>query len=160
MVEAPDFRQARRTLKRLQREANIASISLSGGEPMLLPRIHDLILRARAGGSNVNLLTIGTLLREDDIDILHDLGVGLVQIPILSHKAEVHDHISMVRGSWERATASAQRITKINPEWLTPVFILSRLNVADIEPTLEMYASMGIKRIMRNRFNIGGLGRR
>ena len=160
VVEAPDFRQARQTLKRLQREANIASISLSGGEPMLLPRIHDLILRARAGGSNVNLLTNGTLLREDDIDILHDLGVGLVQIPILSHKAEVHDHITMVRGSWERATASAQRITKINPEWLTPVFILSKLNVADIEPTLEMYASMGIKRIMLNRFNIGGLGRK
>lgn len=160
VVEAPDFRQARQTLKRLQREANIASISLSGGEPMLLPRIHDLILRARANGSNVNLLTNGTLLTADDIEIIDNLGVGLVQIPILSHKAEVHDHITMLEGSWERATRSAKHIAEMRAEWLTPVFILSKLNVADIEPTLELYASWGVKRIMLNRFNIGGLGRK
>lgn len=159
-VEAPDFRQARRTLKRLQREANIASLSFSGGEPMLLPRIHDLTLQARANGSNVNLLTNGALLTEDYIEIINDLGVGLVQIPILSHKAEVHDHITQFPGSWQRATASAKRIAEKRAEWLTPVFILSKLNVADIEPTLEMYASWGVKRIMLNRFNIGGLGRK
>ncbi len=159
-VEAPNFRQARRTLRRLQREARVASISFSGGEPMLMPRIHDLILKARAGGSNVNLLTNGTLLKEDDIEIIDNLGVGLVQIPLLSHRAEVHDHITQLQGSWERAMASARRIAAKHAERLTPVFILSKLNVEDIEPTLEMYASMGVKRIMLNRFNIGGLGRK
>ena len=159
-VAAPDFRMARRTLKRLQREANISSISFSGGEPMLMPRIHDLILKARLGGSNVNLLTNGTLLKAEDINIIRDLGVGVVQIPLLSDRAEVHDHITQLAGSWERAMASAKRITDIDPAWLTPVFILSRLNVADIESTLEMYAAMVVKRIMLNRFNIGGLGRK
>ena len=159
-VAAPDFRMARRTLKRLQREANIASISFSGGEPMLMPRIHDLILKARLGGSNVNLLTNGTLLKAEDIDIIRNLGVGVVQIPLLAHRADVHDHITQLPGSWERAMASAKRIAEVDPAWLTPVFILSLLNVNDIEPTLEMYAAMGCKRIMLNRFNIGGLGRR
>ena len=160
VVEAPDFRQARQTLKRLQREARVANLSFSGGEPMLLPRIHDLILQARAKGSNVNLLTNGTLLKEDDVDIIDDLGVGLVQIPLLSHRAEVHDHITQLPGSWERAMASARRIAERKAEWLTPVFILSKLNAHDIEPTLEMYTSLGVKRIMLNRFNIGGLGRK
>lgn len=159
-VAAPDFRMARRTLKRLLNEANIGSISFSGGEPMLMPRIHDLILRARLAGANVNLLTNGTLLKAEDINIIRDLGVGVVQIPLLSHRAEVHDHITQLEGSWERAMASAKRIAEVDPAWLTPVFILSRLNVNDIEPTLEMYAAMGVKRIMLNRFNIGGLGRK
>ena len=159
-VAAPDFRMARRTLKRLLSEANIGSISFSGGEPMLMPRIHDLILRARLAGANVNLLTNGTLLKAEDINIIRDLGVGVVQIPLLSHRAEVHDHITQLEGSWERAMASAKRIAEVEPAWLTPVFILSRLNVNDIEPTLEMYAAMGTKRIMLNRFNIGGLGRK
>ncbi|MBQ2141636.1 MAG: radical SAM protein, partial [Alistipes sp.] len=159
-VAAPDFRMARRTLKRLLSEANIGSISFSGGEPMLMPRIHDLILRARLAGANVNLLTNGTLLKAEDINIIRDLGVGVVQIPLLSHRAEVHDHITQLEGSWERAMASAKRIAEVDPAWLTPVFILSRLNVNDIEPTLEMYAAMGVKRIMLNRFNIGGLGRK
>ena len=160
MVEVPNFRMARRTLRRLQREARVANLSFSGGEPMLMPRIHDLILQARAKGSNVNLLTNGTLLKEDDVDIIDDLGVGLVQIPLLSHRAEVHDHITQLPGSWERATQSARRIAERKAEWLTPVFILSKLNAHDIEPTLEMYASLGVKRIMLNRFNIGGLGRK
>ena len=159
-VAAPDFRMARRTLKRLLNEANIGSISFSGGEPMLMPRIHDLILKARLAGTNVNLLTNGTLLKAEDINIIRDLGVGVVQIPLLSHRAEVHDHITQLAGSWERAMASAKRIAEVDPAWLTPVFILSRLNVNDIEPTLEMYAAMGVKRIMLNRFNIGGLGRK
>ena len=160
VVEAPNFRMARRTLRRLQREARVATLSFSGGEPMLLPRIHDLILQARAKGSNVNLLTNGTLLKEDDVEIIDDLGVGLVQIPLLSHRAEVHDHITQLPGSWERAVASARRIAERKAEWLTSVFILSKLNAHDIEPTLEMYASWGVKRIMLNRFNIGGLGRK
>ena len=159
-VAAPDFRMARRTLKRLLNEANIGSISFSGGEPMLMSRIHDLILRARLAGANVNLLTNGTLLKAEDINIIRDLGVGVVQIPLLSHRAEVHAHITQLEGSWERAMASAKRIAEVAPAWLPPVFSLSRLNVNDIEPTLEMYAAMGVKRIMLNRFNIGGLGRK
>ena len=159
-VEAPDFRMARRTLHRLLREARVGNISLTGGEPTLLPRIHDIVLIARAKGANVNLLTNGTLLSEDDIAIFKDLGVSTIQIPILSHLSQKHDHITMLEGSWDRAMASAKRIVAQNPEWLTPVFILSRLNIADIEPTLNLYASLGVKRIMLNRFNIGGLGRK
>ena len=159
-VAAPDFRMARRTLRCLQREANIVNISLSGGEPMLMPRIHDLILKARLGGSHINLLTNGTLLKQEDVDIMRDLGVGAVQIPLLSHRAEVHDHITQLPGSWKRAMASAKSIVAKDPTWLTPVFILSRLNINDVESTLEMYAALGCKRIMLNRFNIGGLGRK
>lgn len=159
-VETPDFRMARRTLRRLLSEAKVGNISLTGGEPTLLPRIHDIVLIARAKGVNVNLLTNGTLLTEDDIAIYKDLGLAAIQIPILSHRSERHDHITMLKGSWERATASARLVVAQNPEQLIPVFILSRLNIEDIEPTLDLYASLGVKRIMLNRFNIGGLGRK
>ena len=159
-VEAPNFRMARRTLRRLFREARVGQISLTGGEPTLLPRIHDILLMARAKGSNISLLTNGTLLTEDDIAIYKDLGLATIQIPILSHLSHKHDHITMLEGSWERTMRSAKRIVAENPEWLTAVFILSRLNIEDIEPTLDLYASLGIKRVMLNRFNIGGLGRK
>lgn len=159
-IAPPDLRAAHRTLDRLLHEANIGSISLSGGEPMLMPHIHDLMMKARFAGSKVNLLTNGTLITEDDIAIFDDLGIGTIQIPLLSHIAQHHDHITQLAGSWQRAVESARRIAARRNGWLTPVFILSRLNVDDIEPTLDMYAEMGVKQIMLNRFNIGGLGRR
>lgn len=157
---APDFKAARKTLRALLSEANIGSISLTGGEPMLTPRIHDLVLRARLSGSKVNILTNGTLLRDDDIAIFDQLGVSTIQIPLLSHLATEHDYQTQLAGSWERATAAARKVVARRDNWLTPVFILSRLNSQSIEPTLEMYAAMGAKRIMLNRFNIGGLGRK
>ena len=158
-ADAPSFRLARRTLRRLLREARIGSISLSGGEPMLMPRIHDLVLRGRMAGSNVNVLTNGTLLTDNDIAIFNDLGVGTLQIPMLSHSADIHDSITQLRGSWLRATTAARLVAERKEGWLTPVLILSRLNYGSIESTMRMYAEMGCHYIMVNRFNIGGLGK-
>ena len=157
---APDFRAARKTLRRLLREANIGSISLSGGEPMLMPRIHNLVLKARFARSKVNILTNGTLLSDEDIAIFEQLGVSTIQIPLLSHLATEHDYQTQLSGSWERAMRAARKVIETREGWLTPVFILSRLNVHSIEQTLEMYAAMGAKHLMLNRFNIGGLGRK
>lgn len=161
---APDYRLAMRTLKRLMRQAEVGSLSLSGGEPMLMPKIHDMVLKARFAHSNVNLLTNGTLLSENDIAIFDELGVGKIQIPILADSAEVHDSITQLEGSWHRAVRAArgvaERGARRGEEWLMPVFILSRMNVERIEPTLELYKELGAKFIMVNRFNIGGLGKR
>lgn len=156
--EPPDFRAAERTLKKLLNEASIASLSLSGGEPMLMPRIHDLVLKARFAGANVNVLTNGTLLKDDDIAIFNDLGVAMIQIPILSTDAATHDALTSLSGSWERATAAARRVAATRAGWLAPVLILTHQNLATIEPTLELYAELGATNILVNRFNIGGLG--
>ena len=158
-VAPPDYRFARRTLKRLLRQANIGSISFSGGEPMLMPKIHDLALKARFRGANVNLLTNGTLLTDNDIAIFNDIGLGKIQIPILADYAELHDHITQLAGSWDRAMRAARRVAATKQDWLMPVFILSRLNVDRIEPALELYSELGASYIMCNRFNIGGLGK-
>ena len=156
--EPPDFRVAERTLKRLLNEASIASLSLSGGEPMLMPRIHDLVLKARFAGANVNVLTNGTLLKDDDIAIFNDLGVAMIQIPILSTDAATHDALTSLSGSWERATTAVRKVAAKRAGWLAPVLILTRQNLATIEPTLELYAELGATNILVNRFNIGGLG--
>ena len=156
--EPPDHRLAERTLKRLLSEATIASLSLSGGEPMLLPKVHDLALRARFAGSNVNLLTNATLLSDDDITIFDDIGIGIIQVPILSAESSIHDLLTSLPGSWERAVAAARKITSKRAGWLAPVLILTLQNLATIEPTLELYAELGATNILVNRFNIGGLG--
>ena len=126
---------------------------------MLMPRIHDLVLRARMSGSRVNILTNGTLLTEHDIAIFDDLGITTLQIPMLSDNGDVHDSITQLRGSWLKATTAARLVAATREGWLTPVLILSHLNYHDIESTMRMYAEMGCRYIMVNRFNIGGLGK-
>ena len=159
--DAPNYPLARRTLRRLLREATVGSLSLSGGEPMLMPHIHELALKARFAGANVNLLTNATLLGDDDIEIFSNLGLGAIQIPILSTLPALHDYTTGLEGSWQRAVAAARKVSARKRGWLVPVLIMSRLNAHQVEDILRFYHSeFGASRAMVNRFNIGGLGLR
>ena len=157
-MAAPDFSLTKKSLQTLLQQAEVSSISFSGGEPLLVPRLFDLILKARFAGSNVHLLTNGTLLTDDTIGYCRDLGVEMIQIPILAPDAELHDSITGLAGSWQRAVATARKIARWDSSRLIPVFILSALNISYVLPTLELYRDLGVKHIMFNRFNVGGLG--
>ena len=157
-MDAPNFAMAKKSLQTLLQQAEVSSISFSGGEPLLVPRLFDLILKARFAGSNVHLLTNGTLLTDDTIGYCRDLGVEMIQIPILAPDAELHDSITGLAGSWQRAVATARKIARWDSSRLIPVFILSALNISYVLPTLELYRDLGVKHIMFNRFNVGGLG--
>ena len=159
-VPGPDFRLARRTLRRLLRQADIGSISLSGGEPMLMPRIHELALKARFAGANVNLLSNGTIIKDMDIEIMNQIGVGTIQIPILAAEPALHDYTTGLPGSWQKAVDNARKISTTKPGWFLPVLIVSKLNAHCVEEILRFYHSeFGATRAMVNRFNIGGLGK-
>ena len=71
-----DSKLARRTLSRILKQADVGSISFSGGEPTLLENIHDLALKCRFNGTDVNILTNGTLVTDDDIDIFKSIGIS------------------------------------------------------------------------------------
>ncbi len=157
-MAAPDFSLAKKSLQTLLQQAEVSSISFSGGEPLLVPRLFDLILKARFAGSNVHLLTNGTLLTDDTIGYCRDLGVEMIQIPILAPDAELHDSITGLAGSWQRAVATARKIARWDSSRLIPVFVLSALNISYVLPTLELYRDLDVKHIMFNRFNVGGLG--
>lgn len=157
-MAAPDFSLAKKSLQALLQQAEVSSISFSGGEPLLVPRLFDLILKARFAGSNVHLLTNGTLLTDDTIGYCRDLGVEMIQIPILAPEAELHDSITGLAGSWQRAVDAARKIARWDSSRLIPVFILSALNISHVIPALELYRDLGVKHIMFNRFNVGGLG--
>ena len=108
-VPVPDFRLARRTLRRVLRQATVGSVSLSGGEPMLMPRIHELTLKARFAGANVNLLSNGTLIKDMDLEIMKQVGVGTIQIPILATDSSLHDYTTGLKGSWQKAVDNARK---------------------------------------------------
>lgn len=158
-MEAPDYRLARRTLSRLLRQASIGRISFSGGEPMMMPHIHDLALKVRFSGAQLNLLTNGTLLSDQDIEIFDQLGVGAVQIPILATTPEPHDKITSLGGSWQRAVGAARKVAQRRKGMLVPVLIVSKMNLHRIEECLEFFHNeLGADYALINRFNVGGLG--
>jgi radical SAM protein with 4Fe4S-binding SPASM domain len=122
----------------------------------LLPNIHDLVLHARLKGSHVNVLTNGTLLTQDALDNFVSLGVRAVQIPLLSADPEVHDYLTSVKGSWEKAVDALRRAGGKGIG--VAVLVITKVNAPGVEETLSLIRDCGIRTVMVNRFNIGGNG--
>ena len=155
-IAPPDPSQARKTLKKLLSQASVGNLSFSGGEPLLLPNIHDMVLRARFKGCKVNVLTNGTLLTDDALENFRSLGVGAIQIPLLSADASVHDYLTNLPGSWSKALDALRRTG--NAGIGAAVLVITRVNAPGVAETLKLIRECGIRTVMVNRFNIGGNG--
>ncbi len=89
-------------------EAGVFQLTISGGEPLLRKDCFPILRRARDLGFNVKVKSNGILIGEDEAAALRDLYLDSVQISIYSHRAEVHDGITKVKGSLERSLAAAR----------------------------------------------------
>ena len=155
-IAPPDPSAARKTLKTLLSQASVRHLSFSGGEPLLLSNVHDLVLQARFKGCKVNILTNGTLLTAEALDNFLSLGVGVIQIPLLSADASIHDYLTSLPGSWEKATAALRRTGHAGIG--AAVLVITQVNASGVTETLSLLAECGIKTVMVNRFNLGGNG--
>jgi radical SAM protein with 4Fe4S-binding SPASM domain len=84
-------------------EAGVFFLTISGGEPLLRKDLWAIIRRARELTFNVKLKTNAILIREKEAALIRELGVETVQVSIYSHRPEVHDAITKVKGSLERS---------------------------------------------------------
>ena len=155
-IPAPDPSQARKTLRKLLSQASVGTLSFSGGEPLLLKNVHDLVLQARFKGCKVNVLTNGTLLTQDRLDNFQRLGISALQIPLLSADPAIHDALTSLPGSWEKALDALRRAGETGIG--AAVLVITKVNAPGIARTLDLIRDCGIRTVMVNRFNIGGQG--
>jgi AdoMet-dependent heme synthase len=85
-------------------DAGVFILTLSGGEIFLRKDFFEILEYARRGLTFcVKLKTNAILIREREAARIRDLGVESIQISIYSHRPEVHDAITLVRGSLQRS---------------------------------------------------------
>jgi radical SAM protein with 4Fe4S-binding SPASM domain len=93
-------------IKHLLREmadAGVFILTFSGGEIFLRKDFFEILECARSLTFCVKLKTNAVLIREAQAARLRDLGVQSVQISIYSHRPEVHDAITKIKGSLRRS---------------------------------------------------------
>ena len=104
------------------------------------------MLQARFKGCKVNILTNGTLLTAEALDNFLSLGVGVIQIPLLSADASIHDYLTSLPGSWEKATAALRRTGHAGIG--AAVLVITQVNATGVTETLSLLAECGIKTVM------------
>jgi len=85
-------------------------LSISGGEPLLRRDCFENLEYARGMYLNVKLKTNAVMIGPKEAARIKKLGIEQVQISLYSHRAEVHDAITKLPGSWRRTIVAVGRL--------------------------------------------------
>jgi radical SAM protein with 4Fe4S-binding SPASM domain len=139
-------------------ETRCSHVTLTGGETLLrkdLPQILELLQERNVTST---IISNGRLLDEPTVVDLLDRGVGLFELPLLSHRREKHDYLSGCPGAFDAVLAAMAHIRYHHGQFVA-VFVATKHNLPDLYDMIKIAFAFGSRGIMFNRFNPGGRGR-
>jgi len=126
-------------------DAGVFLLTLSGGEIFVRKDFFEILEYARRQLTFcVKLKTNAILIGEREAARLREVGVESVQISIYSHRAEVHDGITLVRGSLKRSL-DAIRFLKSQGLKVIIANVLMMQNLADYPGVRALAAELGVE---------------
>jgi len=111
-------------------DAGVFFLTVSGGEILMRKDFFEILEHAHARTFSIKLKTNGVLIRKKEAERIRALGVESVQISVYSHRAEVHDAITKMPGSF-RQTIEAVRLLRTVGLHVTMANVLMVQNAQD-----------------------------
>ncbi len=145
-------------LRKALNETHCSHITLTGGEPLLRKDLPQILNFLQDRGVSTTIISNGHLLDEPTVVDFLDRGVGLFELPLLSHRREMHDHLSGCPGAFDAVLAAMANIRYHHGQFVA-VFVATKLNLPDLYDMIKLAFAFGSRGIMLNRFNPGGRGR-
>ncbi len=150
-----NYKRLIKVLKQIYSDISVGSITFTGGEPMLEPRLVELVLYAKMKKSLTTIISNGTLFSDAKIKELLLVKNDLFQLPIHSYIADVHDRMTGLQGSHKKSIEAIRKLLAAN-SYVVAVIVLTRYNMENIDKTMQFIAELGINQISVDRYNIGG----
>ena len=117
----------------------VFQMALGGGEPLLHPRIVEMVRLARQHGIVPNLTTNGNRLTRDVAAALKEAGLGQVQISL---NGATEDTNRQTRPNFQATMAAIEACRQADLPW-GPNFLVTRSNLAELEPVIELGRRLG-----------------
>jgi heme d1 biosynthesis radical SAM protein NirJ len=129
---------------------------LSGGEPLLRPDIFDIARRAKGMGFYVGLSSNGTLIDENNIERIAEVGFDYVGIS-LDGMNQTHDTFRRMDGAFA-ASLRGIRLCKSQGIKVGIRFTLTQDNAGDLPALLQLLDEEGIDKFYLSHLNYAGRG--
>jgi AdoMet-dependent heme synthase len=123
-------------------DAGVFFLTISGGEIMMRKDFFEILEHAHARTFSIKLKTNGVLIRKKEAERIRALGVESVQISVYSHRAEVHDAITKMPGSF-RQTIEAVRLLRTVGLHVTMANVLMVQNAKDYSGVRALANELG-----------------
>jgi len=135
----------------LQTMGTRSVVLIGEGEPLLHPRLFDIIAAAKGAGLHVTLLTNGTLLDESKIQSLIDSRLDILKVSLWATSREeyVHNYPGSDRDNFERILHSLRLLDRAKAEQNSryPLVVLhqpiNRHNFQHVDSTIDLAYSNG-----------------
>jgi radical SAM protein with 4Fe4S-binding SPASM domain len=101
-----------RVLRAIREDAQVPSVSFTGGEPTLREDLPDLVACASALGMRVNLITNGTRITADVAQTLADAGLDSAQVSLEGVTAETHEKVTAIPQSFEPTVSAVGHLKR------------------------------------------------
>lgn len=117
----------------------INTISFSGGEPFVHPHFRKILKEALRLDFNVELVSNGTLIKDEDIPILEKINCVTISI---DGPEVIHDEIRGCPGAWKKAMSTIKKLSKSKAKWGTNT-VIQTLNIDHLEETWKEIRKRG-----------------
>lgn len=138
------------------KQFKVPVLILSGGEPLLRPDIYDISHRAKEMGFYVGLSTNGTLITEDNIKQIADVGYDYVGISI-DGMEKTHDLFRQRQGAFKESMHGID-LCKDNGIKVGMRFTLTQDTVAELPDILNLMEERDIDKFYLSHLNYAGRG--
>ncbi|MFC1486313.1 radical SAM protein [Thermoproteota archaeon] len=139
-------------------EFGVTSLAFSGGEPLMRKDFFEVARHAIESGLYVSLATNGTLLNEENVRKLKEIGVHYVEVSLDGANAKTHDYFRGKDGAFEQTLQGLKNCMDKNI--CTCIAITgTKNNLKEIPSVLEMAENMGIDRFTLFNFVPTGRGK-
>ncbi|MDD9936519.1 MAG: radical SAM protein [Myxococcales bacterium] len=124
-------------------ELGVLILTISGGEATLRKDFLRIMKHARARGFVLRLFTNGLTMTRELARELHRLAVDVVEISLYSHRAEVHDFVTGVPGSFAKTVAGIGHLVEVGVHTHVKSPVMS-VNEDAIDAYLDFVESLGV----------------
>jgi radical SAM protein with 4Fe4S-binding SPASM domain len=151
-------KEFKKVLDIIRHDAEVPSVSFTGGEPVLRDDLSDLVSYAsRSLKMRVNLITNGTLISDRIAKTLKRAGLASAQVSIESPDPDIHDHIVGIKNAFQASVSGLQALKNAGVP-VHPHATLCRLNQQTLPQMARFAQSLGVDRFSLNMIIPAGRG--
>lgn len=130
-------------------DAEVPSVSWTGGEPLTRNDLVELTNYAASLGMRVNLITNGTLLDDNMAHWLKDAGLRSAQVSLEGPTSEIHDGLTQVPGSFESTLRGIEILKNAGLHVHTNTTV-NRVNAPYLAEIVWLVKHLGLDRLSMN----------
>ena len=141
--------QLKQVLTMIREEAEVPSVSFTGGEPMLREDLPELVRFAKSLKMWTNLITNGTLVTKSQAEILKAAGLDSAQVSLEAGDACLHDRIVRCPGAFQKTLTGLRALREAGVRVHTNTTI-SALNRDHLNAILTLVREEGFNKFSMN----------